>query len=133
MEVISPKSKILLYVPPAELVNLPVPAPVEVSPVVAAAPAPPAATVDVASAGGSVPVPEATPNIDALYLEAKREAALKEAAEREAAQKHLEATAIPSKETVRGRVYFEKYHKAKQMNVVLPIAGLVFEFPYTLK
>ncbi len=136
VEVLSPKPKILLYIPPTELHNLPVPPPV-VIPKVAAAPTPTAAaTVQVASLGGVVPVPEATstaPSIDELYLAAKREAAIKEAAEREAAQKHLEPVAIPANETVRGRVYFEKYPKAKEANIVLPIAGLVFEFPYTMK
>jgi hypothetical protein len=32
-----------------------------------------------------------------------------------------------------GRVYFERDKKSHLVNVVLPIAGLVFEFPYAMK
>ncbi|CAN5592072.1 hypothetical protein BH10ACI4_BH10ACI4_32480 [soil metagenome] len=138
VEEILPKNKVLLYVPPAELHDLPIPPPV-VAAAVVAAPTPktsPAPQVEVASMGNSVPVPEAaptTPTIDELYAAAKREEVLKEAADREAAQKHLETVAVQANEVVRGRVYFEKDPKAKQVNVVLPLAGLVFQFPYSMK
>ncbi|MCU1320979.1 MAG: hypothetical protein JWM43_628 [Acidobacteriaceae bacterium] len=139
VEEVVPKTKILLYVPPSELHNLPAPAPV--APVLAVV-VPPAKTtaatpqVQVASLGASVPVPEAaptSPSIDEFYAAAKREEALREAADREAAQKHLEAASIQANEVVRGRVYFQKDSKAKQVNVVLPLAGLVFQFPYSMK
>ena len=42
------------------------------------------------------------------------------------------AAPIPANEVVRGRVFFEKDPKAKQVKVVLPVAGLVFEFPYAM-
>jgi type IV secretory pathway VirB10-like protein len=128
VEVVSPKPKVLLYVPPSELQNLPAPAPVAAAPTVPAAEEPKAVVVEEDKAAE----PNKTPNIDELYAAAKREEARKEAAEKEAAQKHLVAAAIPANEVVRGRVYFEKDPKAKQVNVVLPISGVVFEFPYTL-
>jgi hypothetical protein len=138
VEVVSPKPKVLLYIPPSELQNLPAPAPVVVP---AAEPAAPAsgATGDPkveSAASESEPaagaVPNKTPSIDELYAQAKREEARKEAAEKAEAQKHLTASAIPANQVVRGRVYFEKDPKAKQVNVVLPISGVVFEFPYTM-
>jgi hypothetical protein len=114
VEVVSPKPRVLLYVPPAELKNVaPPPVPVVAAPV-AAAPA------------------VAANEIDELFAQAKTEAAAKEAAERAAAQRDLAATSIPANEVVRGRVFFEKVPKGKQVNVVLPVAGLVFEFPYAM-
>jgi hypothetical protein len=114
VEVVSPKPRILLYVPPAELKNV-------------APPAVPAVTTPVAAAPAV-----ATNEIDELFAEAKTEASAKEAAERAAAQRDLAATSIPANEVVRGRVFFAKDPKAKQVNVVLPVAGLVFEFPYAM-
>ncbi len=136
VEVVSPRPKVLLYVPPAELQNIPAPAAVaEPAPAPAAAPAAAPAPVRgnelepvVAAAA-----PNKTPSIDELFAQAKREEALKEAAEKAAAQKHLEATAIPANEVVRGRVYFQKDSRAKEVTVVLPISGMVFEFPYATK
>ena len=46
---------------------------------------------------------------------------------------HLSATSIPPNEATSGRVYFERDKHAHLINVVLPIAGLVFEFPYAMK
>jgi hypothetical protein len=136
VEVASPKlkePKVLLYVPPAQLQNLPAPAPIAEP-----APDPKPVAAPVASPGNELePVvaaaePNKTPSIDELFAQAKREEARKEAAEKAAAQKHLEAAAIPANDVVRGRVYFEKDPKAKQMTVVLPISGVVFEFPYAM-
>ena len=127
VEVLSPKPRVLLYVPPSELQNVaPPPIPVVEAPVAAV----PAAKGGAAApaAGGAV----VTPNIDELFAQAKKEAAAKEAAERAAALKDLAAAPIPANEVVRGRVFFEKDPKAKQVNVVLPVAGLVFEFPYAM-
>jgi hypothetical protein len=119
VEVVSPKPRVLLYVPPSELQHVapPPPIPVVEAPV-AAAPA---------AAG-----PVVTPSIDELFAQAKKEAAAKEAAEKAAALQNLAAAPIPANEVVRGRVFFEKDPKAKQVNVVLPVAGLVFEFPYAM-
>ena len=124
VEVVSPKPRVLLYVPPSELQNVapPPPIPVVETPV-AAAPA---------AEGGAAAPAAVTPNIDELFAQAKKEAAAKEAAEKAAALRDLAAAPIPANEVVRGRVFFEKDPKAKQVNVVLPVAGLVFEFPYAM-
>jgi hypothetical protein len=138
VEVITPKPKVLLYVPPANLVLPPPPLP----------PAPPAA-----------PAPQSTPQIGSAFVSqssapsatdtadnptpptteidpvaaAEKEKALQEAADKAAADKDLPATSIAPNEVTRGRVYFERDKKSHLVNVVLPIAGLVFEFPYAMK
>ena len=129
VEVVAPKPRVLLYVPPSELQNVapPPPIPVVEAPV-AAVPAAEAGAAAPAAAGGAV----ATPNIDELFAQAKKEAAAKEAAEKAKALQNLAAAPIPANEVVRGRVFFEKDPKAKQVKVVLPVAGLVFEFPYAM-
>jgi hypothetical protein len=143
VEVTSPKPRVLLYVAPADL-QLPPPKPIPVVvPVAKVVETPkPAAKPKLLQAAyvtseGSAETATATvpkpPTIDELYEAAKVEAALKEAAERAAAEKHLEASTIPANEIVRGRVYFERDHKAKMVNVVLPVAGQVFEFPYSMQ
>ena len=128
VEVVSPKPRVLLYVPPSELQHVapPPPIPVVEAPVAAA----PAAEGGAAAPAGAGPV--VTPSIDELFAQAKKEAAAKEAAEKAAALQNLAAAPIPSNEVVRGRVFFEKDPKAKQVTVVLPVAGLVFEFPYAM-
>jgi hypothetical protein len=128
VEVVSPKPRVLLYVPPSELQHVapPPPIPVVEAPV-AAAPAAEGGAAAPAAAG-----PVVTPSIDELFEKAKKEAAAKEAAERAAALRDLAAAPIPANEVVRGRVFFEKDPKARQVNVVLPVAGLVFEFPYAM-
>jgi hypothetical protein len=125
VEVVSPKPRVLLYVPPSELQNVAPPPPI---PVVEA----PVAAVPAAEAGAAAPAAAVTPNIDELFAQAKKEAAAKEAAEKAKALRDLAAAPIPANEVVRGRVFFEKDPKAKQVNVVLPVAGLVFEFPYAM-
>ncbi len=114
VEVISPRPKVLPYVPPAELQNLPI------SPLPAQK-----ATRPGPSFTPTASPPEASPAPEALA----KEVTPKESEEREAAQKHLEVTALPPGEVIRGRVYFQRDIKAKLFNVVLPVAGLVFEFP----
>ena len=129
VEVVSPKPRVLLYVPPSELQHVapPPPIPVVETPV-AAAPAAEGGAAAPAAAGGAV----VAPNIDELFAQAKKEAAAKEAAAKAKALRDLAAAPIPANEVVRGRVFFEKDPKAKQVNVVLPVAGLVFEFPYAM-
>jgi hypothetical protein len=129
VEVVAPKPRVLLYVPPSELQNVapPPPIPVVETPV-AAAPAAEGGAAAPAAAGGAV----VAPNIDELFAQAKKEAAAKEAAEKAAALQNLAAAPIPANEVVRGRVFFEKDPKAKQVMVVVPVAGLVFEFPYAM-
>ena len=133
VEVVSPKPRVLLYVPPSELQNVapPPPIPVVETPVAAAPAAEGGAAAPAAVAPNAAPAAVA-PNIDELFAQAKKEAAAKEAAEKAAALRDLAAAPIPANEVVRGRVFFEKDPKAKQVNVVLPVAGLVFEFPYAM-
>jgi hypothetical protein len=121
VEVLSPKPKVLLYVPPTELQNVPPPPPLPVPEAKHEEPKPVIADE-----------PNKTPSIDELFALAKAEEARKEAEERAKAEQHMAPEALPANEVVRGRVYFEKDPKAKQVNIVLPISGVVFEFPYSL-
>jgi len=137
VEVLTPKPKVLLYVPPANLVLPPPPLP----PAPAATPAPqphapagngfvsksPALAAD--TVANPTPAPSEIDSVDA----AAKEKALQENAEKAATEQHLSATSIPPNEATRGRVYFERDKKAHLVNVVLPIAGVVFEFPYAMK
>jgi hypothetical protein len=145
VEVITPKPKVLLYIPPSDLKDLPAPIPNAT----ADAPSAPAATVSAPSTAitpaTANPAPAATPthvesakapDIDALYEAKKKQLAEQEAADKAAAQKHLPAGSIAPNAVLRGRVYFERDKREKRsesVNVVLPLAGLVFEFPYTLQ
>jgi poly(3-hydroxybutyrate) depolymerase len=124
VEVVTPKPKVLLYVPPAEL-NLP--------PAQSAAAASPVQSV--LQASGFIAV---APSVEASLPGKSEDAEIQKAAQREAvekvaAQQHLAATSIAPSEVARGRVYFASDKKAQLVNVVLPIAGVVFEFPYALK
>jgi hypothetical protein len=133
VEVVTPKPKVLLYVPPTDLKDLPPATPTtSVLPGVSAAPA---ATVPAATVVPAAQATDAsqTPNIDQLYEEAKQKAALKAEADKAASQRDLSATSLPPNEVALGRVFFERDKHAQLVNVVLPIAGLVFEFPYTMK
>jgi hypothetical protein len=123
VEVLTPKPKVLLYISPANLV-LPSP---PLPPAPAANPPPPAASFAETKAA-----PQPT-DVEALYAAAEQKAAKQEAVDKAAAEQHLTATAIGPNEVTRGRVYFERDKKSHLVNVVLPIAGLVFEFPYAMK
>jgi hypothetical protein len=131
IEEVSPKPKVLLYVPPAEL-NLPPaqPIPATSSPQIAPQPKLPAAHFashnPEAPGSGAADAPEIQ---NAEMQKTDRE----EAADKAEMQQHLAATSISPNEATRGRVYFESDKKAHLVNVVIPIAGVVFEFPYTLK
>jgi pyruvate/2-oxoglutarate dehydrogenase complex dihydrolipoamide acyltransferase (E2) component len=127
VEVLTPKPKVLLYVSPAKLILPPPPLPP--APTAAPAPTPPPP----AAATAETQTNAAPTDVEALYAAAERKAAQQEAAEKAAAEKHLTATAIAPNEVTRGRVYFERDKKSHLVNVVLPIAGLVFEFPYAMK
>jgi hypothetical protein len=123
IEVVTPKPKVLLYVSPANLVLPPPPLPAAPAPSVPLGhafvpqPQPPAADA-----------PALTPEIDPAAEEKK-----KDNADKAATEQNLEATSIAPNQETRGRVYFERDKKAHLVNVVLPIAGLVFEFPYAMK
>ena len=128
VEVVTPKPKVLLYVPPTDLKDLPPTTQTTSAPQTASA----APSVPSASAAQAADASQ-TPYIDHLYEEARRKAALKEEADKAASQRDLSATSLPPNQVALGRVFFERDKKAQLVNVVLPIAGLVFEFPYTLK
>jgi hypothetical protein len=127
VEVLTPKPKVLLYIPPANLVLPPPPLPPAAAP---ATTPPPHAAAFTATATSPAPT---TTDVEALYAAAEQKAAQQEAAEKAAAEQHLTATSIPPNEVTQGRVYFERDKKSHLVNVVLPIAGLVFEFPYAMK
>jgi hypothetical protein len=103
VEVLTPKPKVLLYVSPGDLKDLP-------------QPAAPQATL-------THPPPTPTEPSDTQ----------EKAAEKAATEHPLEAVSLSPNEVTRGRVYFERDKHEHLVNVVLPIAGLVFEFPYNMK
>jgi hypothetical protein len=122
VEVVTPKPKVLLYVPPQQL-NLPA-----AQPAAAAAPAPqPATSVSATNPGTQT---DGAAKVEDVM---EQKAVQQEVADKAASQQNLAATSIPPNEVTRGRVYFESDKKANLVNVVLPIAGVVFEFPYALK
>jgi hypothetical protein len=112
VEVVTPKPKVLLYISPADLKDLPSDAP---------APAP---TVTAKEEKPAVLVP-----IGNHLFSAKKETI----AQSETPQPHLVSTSIAPSRATSGRVYFERDKHAHLVNVVLPIAGVVFEFPYAMK
>ncbi len=127
VEVLTPKPKVLLYVPPADLKDLPPNPPAASSAQIPAhAPGP---------TNAAMPANATTPpsEVDVLYAAAQQKAAIQESADKAAAEKPLLATSLAPSEVTRGRVYFERDKKAHLVNVVLPIAGVVFEFPYAMK
>jgi hypothetical protein len=131
VEVLTPKPKVLLYISPAHLVLPPPPAPAATAP---ATPPPPTTASSFLPKSPTQATPTATPaptvgEADPDAAEARE----KEATEKAACEQLLTATAIGSNEIARGRVYFERDKKSHLVNVVLPIAGLVFEFPYAMK
>jgi len=119
VEVVTPKPKVLNYISPANL-NLP---PAQPAPT----PAPQSPLPPVAAGFAASPAP--TPAVD----DAAKEKTLQENAEKAACDHDLPATSIAPNEVTRGRVFFERDKHAHLVNVVLPIAGLVFEFPYSMK
>jgi hypothetical protein len=133
VEVVTPKPKVLLYVPPTDLKDLPPATPTTATTAVVSAA--PAAAVPSAAIAPAAQATDASniPNVAKLYEEAKQKAALKEEADKAASQRDLSATSLPPNQVARGRVFFERDKHAQLVNVVLPIAGLVFEFPYTMK
>ncbi len=109
------RSKVFLYVPPSQLQNVPTPT---------------RATPNDAPAN-----PNQSPNLENSELDAARQRAMQEALELAATTPHLRAIIIPPNQAVHGRVYFERDPSAthQQVNVVLPIADMVFKFPDTIK
>ena len=140
VEVLTPKPRVLNYVPPANLV-LPPPPPTataavapQSSPQPAAAQAPPPQASEPIAETAAEIVATPSPSAEAdVVLVATKEKAAQEEAEKAACEQHLAATSIPPNEATSGRVYFQRDKHAHLVNVVLPIAGLVFEFPYAMK
>jgi hypothetical protein len=157
VEVLTPKPKVLLYIAPADLLLPPPPAAQAATPQAATpqAPAlpsglpsatllqtasttppsdPAAATAALATATLATATQPAPPSdVEAIYIAAEQKAARQEVVDKAAAEKNLSATLIAPNEVTRGRVYFARDKKSHLVNVVLPIAGLVFEFPYAMK
>jgi hypothetical protein len=144
VEVLTPKPKVLNYIPPADL-NLP-------SPPAAAALQPTPAPQSAASptpVPQQFPEPQIQPPVPPTNAEAEASPARstaesevlnvpkKETApddeQKAVSEHHLSATSIPPNEATSGRVYFQRDKHAHLVNVCLPIAGLVFEFPYAMK
>jgi hypothetical protein len=132
IEVLTPKSKVLLYVPPANLVLPPPPLPAAEATPTPAHPTSGSAFVSQSSAPSAPAGATSAPTTGEADPDAA-EAREKEVADKAAAEQHLTATSIAPNEAVSGRVYFERDKHAHLVNVVLPIAGLVFEFPYAMK
>lgn len=124
VEVVSPKPKVLAYVAPADLIG------VSPSPAIPAVP-----NQENAQTVSSTPrllFVSTTPalSIDEVYSEVRRRQSLGEVYDRAVTEQHLTAVTIEPNQAVRGRVYFERDKHSRTINVVVPIAGLVFEFPY---
>lgn len=127
VEVLTPKPKVLLYVPPSDLKDLPAaptPAPQPQTP-----PTPPIGSSFLSQQSS---ISSTSPEVEETDSDVKKMAS-QLAADRAASDHPLEATALPPNEVIRGRVYFESDKHARQVNIVLPIAGLVFEFPYSMR
>ena len=130
VEVVSPKPKILNYVPPANLI-LPVP---PLPPAAARAPQPIHAgnafvSQSTANADTAAPAPSEIETV----APTPKENLSQEEIDKAATEHHLSASSIPPNQATSGRVYFERDKHAHLVNVVLPIAGVVFEFPYAMK
>ncbi|MBB5341622.1 hypothetical protein [Tunturiibacter gelidoferens] len=127
VEVITPKPKVLLYVSPNDVKDLP------------SAPTPQSPTSPTPQLGSSLlprqvatsstgPGDSQDPNPEQFDAEAKNRAA-----DQAASEHPLEPTSLSPNEVTSGRVYFERVKHEQLVNIVLPIAGLVFEFPYNMK
>jgi hypothetical protein len=112
IQALTSRSKVFFYVPPSQLENISTPT---------------RATPN--------PAADAPANPEISERDAARLRATQEAVELEAAAPHLKSIIIPPNQAVFGRVYFERDPgtKNQQVNVVLPIAGTVFQFPYIIK
>ena len=118
IEALTSRSKVFPYVPPSQLEYVPTP---------------PRATPSNASA---IPNSNSDPELnEASELDAARQRAAQEAVELAATTPHLKAITIPPNQAVHGRVYFKRDPSAthQPVNVVLPIADVVFKFPDMIK
>jgi hypothetical protein len=125
VEVITPKPKVLLYVSPNDVKDLlPAPAPQST----------PSPTPQLGSSLLPRQAPSTGPSDSQDPAAGPFDAEAKNRAADQAASEHpLEATSLSPNEVTSGRVYFERVKHEQLVNIVLPIAGLVFEFPYNMK
>jgi hypothetical protein len=131
VEVLTPKPKILLYVPPSDLKDLtPTPTP---APQPQTSPTPPIAS-SFLSQQSSISSTDPIQTLEVADADSdEKKMALQQAADKAASDHPLRATSLSPNEVTRGRVYFESDKHARLVNIVLPIAGLVFEFPYSMR
>jgi hypothetical protein len=115
IEALTSRLKVFPYVPPSQLENV--------------------STPPVATPGDAMAIPNPNSDPELNELNAARQRAAQEAVELAATTPHLKAITIPPNEAVHGRVYFERDPNAthQQVNVVLPIADVVFKFPDIIK
>ena len=131
VEVLGDKPKVLLYVAPSDRKEPVAPT----SPEASVAPPPAAALAVTPVAPTPIGARASAPVAPPLSAQLSPQ----EVAELTAAQKDLPATLLAPNQVLRGRVYFEADKrsphdkKAHQVKVVFPLAGEVFEFPYTIK
>ena len=133
IEVVTPKPKVLLYVPSANLVlpPPPVPTPGPQSPATQLpATQPPVGSSFLTQSPTPVAEAPSPSEIDSPIPVGENK---KDEAGKAATEQNLEATSIAPNQEIRGKVYFERDKRAHLVNVVLPIAGLVCEFPYAMK
>lgn len=109
IEALASRSRVFPYVPPSQLEYVPTP------------PTPALSNLD------------SDPELS--ELDAARQRAAQEAIELAATTPHLKAITIPPNQAVHGRVYFKRDPGAthQPVNVVLPIADVVFKFPDIIK
>jgi hypothetical protein len=138
VEVLTPKPKVLNYIPPADL-NLPSPPALQPipTPQPSASPAPQSPETEI-----QPPTPPANAESEAGPVASAAETGVpgapmqdvsQDVGQKAVSEHHLSATSIPPNEATSGRVYFQRDKHAHLVNVCLPIAGLVFEFPYAMK
>jgi hypothetical protein len=127
VEVVTPKPKVLLYVRPSDLKDLPSSAPTP-QPPTSPTPQLGSSLLPQQTATSTGVVLPQTPTTDQPDAEGKNKTA-----EQLASEHPLEAMSLSPNEVALGRVYFERAKHEELVNIVLPIAGLVFEFPYNMR
>ena len=145
VEVLTPKPKVLNYIPPSDL-NLPSSSAVAAlqttpTPQPVASPTPVPQSTEPQTQPSAPPASEETEaspsqltaETEALNAPMKETGQTAQDERKPVPENHLSATSIPPNEATSGRVYFQRDKHAHLVNVCLPIAGLVFEFPYAMK
>jgi hypothetical protein len=128
VEVLTPKPKVLLYVSPANLV-LPPTSPAQSALATTATKSQPSTHL----AAAFTDAHPSTQSSDIDEAAAAKEKSSQESAGKVATDHDLSASSIAPNGAASGRVFFERDKHAHLINVCLPIAGMVFEFPYAMK